>query len=201
MDQRLFKLFTTLILASYTAMAAPTSTTNTPTKSNLSSFPTITDTEGTGDIPGGVGSVQSGTPAGASGGSGGAFSLSTGAIVGIAVPVGLLIAIIIPLWVVWFIAKRRQWTMKETITRASRRLTGRKNPPATPRTVNRRRNVSVYGTRDAEKGFDSASERSRSRSRTPEEARKEMQKPVQKPVPSQSRQQRDPKAVAASRPQ
>jgi hypothetical protein len=76
-------------------LAAPTPTSTAPqTQTINTSFPTITDTENTGDIPGGVGSVASGAPAGASSANGAAYSLSTGAVVGIAVAIILVIAII-----------------------------------------------------------------------------------------------------------
>lgn len=39
------------------------------------------------------------------------------------------------MWALWYMAKKRQWTIKETMKRASRRLTGRKNHPRTPRAV------------------------------------------------------------------
>ena len=74
--------------------AAPTATANQPQSQTVNSFPTITDTEHTGDLTGGVGSVASGAQAGASSPSGGAYSLSTGAVAGIAVAIGLVIAII-----------------------------------------------------------------------------------------------------------
>lgn len=69
--------------ATTTPSSAPTGTTN--------SFPTITDTESTGQFIGGVGSQTGGTEGGASGGNGGAFQLSTGAVVGIAVACGLVV--------------------------------------------------------------------------------------------------------------
>jgi hypothetical protein len=76
-------------------LAAPTPTSSaSQTQTINSSFPTITDTENTGSIPGSVGSIASGATAGASSSNGGAYSLSTGAVVGIAVAIILVIAII-----------------------------------------------------------------------------------------------------------
>jgi hypothetical protein len=77
----------------------------------------------------------------------------------------------VPLWLLWFIAKRRQWTIRETLTRASRRLTGRKAPPPTPKAPAGRRNTSLYvhrGDRDVEKAPSTKSS-DRSRSTSPEE--------------------------------
>jgi len=138
------------------------------------SFPVITDTEGTGSIVGGVGSNTGGAVGGASGGNGGAFQLSTGAVVGISVACALVVLGIVTLWALWFVAKRRQWTIRETISRASRRLTGRKVPP-TPSTphapkAGNQRQATVYGSRRLEEGHKDSD---RSRSTTP---------PIEKPV-------------------
>jgi hypothetical protein len=86
-------IFAALAAASL-VLAAPTPTSSASQTQTANSFPTIIDTENTGDIPGGVGSVASGPTAGASSTSGGAYSLSTGAVVGIAVAIILVIAII-----------------------------------------------------------------------------------------------------------
>jgi hypothetical protein len=170
-------------------LAAPTPTSSASQTQTINpSFPTITDTENTGDIPGGVGSVASGPTAGASSSNGGAYSLSTGAVVGIAVGIILVIAIIseptplprrigtgmltickVPLWLLWFIAKRRQWTIRETLTRASRRLTGRKAPPPTPKAPTGRRNTSLYVHRGDREKTPSTKGSDRSRSVSPEE--------------------------------
>jgi hypothetical protein len=87
------------------------------------------------------------------------------------------------MWSLWFIAKRRQLTVRETLKRASRRLTGRKVPP-TPRGGNKRQGT-IYGVpKDIERGTASkslpsepakhtpasgwlAEEKDRSRSRSP----------------------------------
>jgi len=151
-------------------LAAPTPTSSASQSQTInSSFPTIIDTENTGDIPGGVGSVASGPTAGASSSNTGAYSLSTGAVVGIAVAIILVIAIIIPLWLLWFIATRRQWTIRETLTRASRRLTGRKAPPPTPKAPAGRRNTSLYVHRGDREKTPSTKGSDRSRSVSPEE--------------------------------
>lgn len=155
-------------------------TTSNPTTAGPASFPTITDTEGTGSLVGGAGSDVGGAVGGASGGNGGAFQLSTGAVVGISVACGLVVLAIISLWGLWFVAKRQQWTLRETLSRASRRLTGRKVPP-TPRTPgapksSNKRQATMYGTDDLEKG---ATASDRSRSVTP---------PMKKPaIPTQSK--------------
>jgi hypothetical protein len=96
-------------------------------------------------------------------------------------------------------AKKRQWRIRESIKRASRRLTGRKVPPKTPRTVptasrsNRRTTMYTKPSAsskvqhqevDLEKGQSAkrpqkpspgwlASEKERSRSRSPEDGKKD----------------------------
>jgi len=158
------------------AVAAPqvsstSTTTQSPSSTGVGSFPTVTDTEGTGSIVGGVGASSGGSSAGASGGNGGAFQLSTGAVVGIAVACAVVVCAIVALWALWFIAKRRQWTIRETIHRASRRLTGRKNPPTprTPRAPNSKdkRQATMYGASELEKGSSRNNTVDRSRSTTP----------------------------------
>jgi hypothetical protein len=83
------------------------------------------------------------------------------------------------MWALWFVAKRRQWNIRESIRRASRRLTGRKEP-RTPRVKSRREGTmfkeNTGRERDVEKGISaktlpkqawavSDKERSRSSSR------------------------------------
>jgi len=100
------------------------------------------------------------------------------------------------MWSLWFIAKRRQLTVRETLKRASRRLTGRKVPP-TPRGDNRRQGT-IYGvSRDVERGAATkalpsepakptpaagwlAEEKDRSRSRSPGDSEKPTAKPGKK---------------------
>jgi hypothetical protein len=80
------------LAAAAAAAAAPSSTTTqSSTSAGVGSFPTVTDTEGTGSIVGGVGASSGGAQAGASGGNGGAFQLSTGAVVGIAVACAVVV--------------------------------------------------------------------------------------------------------------
>jgi hypothetical protein len=95
------------------------------------------------------------------------------------------------MWFLWYMAKKRQWNVRESIRRASRRITGRKVPPKAA-TTNRRGTVYVAkssnnNTRDVERGMGGRTqkpkpilkpdhgwladekERSRSRSREDEE--------------------------------
>ena len=93
MDRGLLQLISVAFFClPWQSLAAGTTTgAGSPTTTGSSSFPTITDTEGTGSLAGGVGSSGGGASAGASGGSGGAFQLGTGAIVGIAVACALVV--------------------------------------------------------------------------------------------------------------
>jgi len=97
----------------------------------VNSFPTITDTESTGQLSGNVGSTGSGNKQGASGGSS-AFELSGGAIAGIAVACGIIVIGVIVLWALWFYGRKEEMTFRQTINRVGRRVTGRSVPP-TPR--------------------------------------------------------------------
>lgn len=91
-------LFTALTLLSITqrtlAAAVASPATATPSTTSTGSFPTITDTENTGAIDGGTSSTHDTTQAGADGSTSGEFQLSTGAIVGICVPISIVIIII-----------------------------------------------------------------------------------------------------------
>ncbi|KAE9974670.1 hypothetical protein BLS_002963 [Venturia inaequalis] len=151
--------------------------------------------DGVGVPDGGVGSIQHPTAAaGADGSNQGAFNLSTGAIIGISVTIGLVIIAIGSMWALWYLAKKRQWNVRESIRRASRRITGRKVPPKSA-LQNKSRRGTVYAgnksssntrARDAERGMGRSQqqqqpikpthgwladekERSRSRSREDEE--------------------------------
>jgi hypothetical protein len=183
--------------------AASTSTQTQP------AFPTMSAQDGLGVPDGGVGSVVHPTSApGSDGSNQGAFSLSTGAIVGLSIGIGLIILAVGKLslrsshdgssltdftggmWFLWYMAKKRQWNVRESIRRASRRVTGRKVPPkSTPSNKSRRgtvyanKSTSNTNTRDAERGIGRSQEpvkpthgwladekeRSRSRSREDEE--------------------------------
>ena len=79
-----------LLLAFTTTVFGQTSSSSGNPTNTGTSFPTITDTESTGQLGGNVGSTGSGSKQGASGSSS-AFSLSGGAIAGIAIAGGLVI--------------------------------------------------------------------------------------------------------------
>ncbi|KAF2670035.1 hypothetical protein BT63DRAFT_423998 [Microthyrium microscopicum] len=120
---------------SHTALAATPSLQNrAATTTAASSFPTITDTENTGALDT---SSSNGVVAGAEGGSSGVFEVSTGAIVGIAIGVAVVVIAFITLWALWFIAQRRDWAYRDTLKYASRRITRRAAVPPTPRTPGR----------------------------------------------------------------
>lgn len=94
------------------------------------------------------------------------------------------------MWALWYLAKKRQWNVRESIRRASRRITGRKVPPksaqknkSTRGTVYVNKSNSNTRARDVERGMGRSQqpikpthgwladekERSRSRSREDEE--------------------------------
>jgi len=84
------------------------------------------------DQPGGPGID---TESGASGSDAAAFRLSKGGLAAILIIVILVSLFGIASIVLFIVAKRRQWTMRQTLTRASRRLTGRFTRPQTPHTA------------------------------------------------------------------
>ncbi|KAK4506432.1 hypothetical protein PRZ48_000164 [Zasmidium cellare] len=65
------------------------------------------------------------TDAGASGGSSNSFNLSKGGLAAIIVVVALVVIVGVATTTLFIIAKRRQWNIRASIRRASRRLTGR----------------------------------------------------------------------------
>ncbi|KAF7191230.1 hypothetical protein HII31_07253 [Pseudocercospora fuligena] len=65
------------------------------------------------------------TDAGASGSQSGGFTLSRGGLIAICIIVAVVALFGIVTLSLFIIAKRRQWTMRQTLKRASRRLTGR----------------------------------------------------------------------------
>ncbi|KXS94169.1 hypothetical protein AC579_605 [Pseudocercospora musae] len=65
------------------------------------------------------------TDAGASGWQSGGFTLSRGGLIAICIIVAVVALFGIVTLSLFIIAKRRQWTMRQTLKRASRRLTGR----------------------------------------------------------------------------
>jgi hypothetical protein len=170
-----------LLLALTSTVFGQTPSTSTGPSNTVNSFPTITDTEGTGQLGGNVGSTGSGSKQGASGGSS-ALSLSGGAIAGIAIPCGLVVIgvgkllyhslgdyanlFVVVLWALWFYGRREEMTFRQTINRVGRRVTGRAVPP-TPRMMRKmtlpnegKSSPSVYNKRDVEKGTSSRSETS-----------------------------------------
>ncbi|SMR51174.1 unnamed protein product [Zymoseptoria tritici ST99CH_1E4] len=68
------------------------------------------------------------TEGGASGGSSGSFNLSKGGLIAIIVVVVIVVILGAVMTVLFVVAKRRQWNIRQSIQRASRRLTGRGNP-------------------------------------------------------------------------
>ncbi|KXT04632.1 hypothetical protein AC578_2096 [Pseudocercospora eumusae] len=65
------------------------------------------------------------TDAGASGSQFGGFTLSRGGLIAICIIVAVVALFGIVTLSLFIVAKRRQWTMRQTLKRASRRLTGR----------------------------------------------------------------------------
>ncbi|KAI4643050.1 hypothetical protein J4E93_007119 [Alternaria ventricosa] len=76
---------------------------------------------------GGSDNPQDPSDAGAAGTQKGAFSLSGGAIAAIIVVAVLVVLGSIASGVLWWLAKKRQWDVRASIRRASRRFTGRAN--------------------------------------------------------------------------
>jgi type II secretory pathway pseudopilin PulG len=119
---------------------------------------------------GGAGSTQSPTEAGASGNDTGAFTLSKGALIAIIIVVAVVVVLGAASLTLWYIAKKRQWEVRASIRRASRRLTGRAvgGPNNRASRANNRQNrrtgirmessplrntISANKIRDVEKGF------------------------------------------------
>ncbi|OQO13296.1 hypothetical protein B0A48_01524 [Cryoendolithus antarcticus] len=112
----------------------PSSTLATSISSASAATPTASSSAGGTEYnaPGGAGSTDSGSDLGASGSDGGNFfSLSKGAIAGIIVVVVLVALFGIASTILFVVAKRRSWTIRETLRRGSQRLTGR-GPTAPP---------------------------------------------------------------------
>lgn len=80
--------------------------------------------------------------AGAAGAQKGGFTLSKGGLAAIIVVIGLVVVLGISSAVLFWLAKKRQWDVRQSLRRASRRLTGRSTAdlPATKR-QNRRTGV------------------------------------------------------------
>jgi len=136
-------LFLWPALAFALPQAASTTSSTSPTSTTQAAFPTMSAQDGVGVPVGGVGSTDSGSAAGAAGSDKGAWALSTGAIVGIAVGIFLVVIGIAAMWLLWYLAKKRQWNVRESIRHASRRFTGCKNPPKNS-SANKNRRGTVY---------------------------------------------------------
>lgn len=114
---------------------------------------------------GSYGSNAVNTEGGASGTSASSFNLSQGAMIAIIVVVvtvavfgsktytksstkrALLTVLIVASVVLFILAKRRQWNIRQSIKRASRRLTGRTNPPSSKQqAAKKKRSGIVAGT-------------------------------------------------------
>jgi hypothetical protein len=90
----MFKALLFVALSATSVMAAGTTSLSSAASTTVSSqFPPSTDTEDTGSIAGGVG-ASGGQDAGNEGPTQGAFTLSKGAIIGIAVTAGVIVLII-----------------------------------------------------------------------------------------------------------
>ncbi|EME89382.1 uncharacterized protein MYCFIDRAFT_181527 [Pseudocercospora fijiensis CIRAD86] len=77
------------------------------------------------------------TDAGASGSQSGGFTLSRGGLIAICIIVAIVALFGIVTLSLFIVAKRRQWTMRQTLKRASRRLTGRGAQRATATATDR----------------------------------------------------------------
>ncbi|ORY05383.1 hypothetical protein BCR34DRAFT_45468 [Clohesyomyces aquaticus] len=128
---------------------------------------TAKSTQGAG-FNGGEDNPQNPDDAGAAGSSKGAFSLSKGGLAAI-ITVAVLVAVAGTVSaILFYLAKKRQWDVRQSIRRASRRLTGRAAPPASKR-QNRRTGVRLASpppgknqksqrpVRDLEKGLPDSS--------------------------------------------
>ncbi|KAF2259484.1 hypothetical protein CC78DRAFT_548258 [Lojkania enalia] len=99
--------------------------------------------------------------AGAAGTSKGAFTLSSGGLAAI-ITVAVVVAVLgIASAVLFWLAKKRQWDVRQSLRRASRRLTGRSTSDAAVKRQNRRTGVRLNSPpapnsrreRDVEKGL------------------------------------------------
>jgi len=79
--------------------------------------------------------------AGAEGAAKGAFSLSNGAIAAIIVVAVVVVLGGIASATLWWLAKKRQWDVRASIRRASRRFTGRASPDSKQNRQNRRTGI------------------------------------------------------------
>ncbi|KAF2124014.1 hypothetical protein P153DRAFT_371318 [Dothidotthia symphoricarpi CBS 119687] len=106
--------------------------------------------------------------AGAAGGTKGAFGLSSGGLVAIIVVAVVVVIGGIGSASLWWLAKKRQWDVRQSIRRASRRITGRSTVNNTKNRENRRTGIRLNSpppgknskptqTRDLEKGVPMSS--------------------------------------------
>ncbi|KAF2802783.1 uncharacterized protein BDZ99DRAFT_576650 [Mytilinidion resinicola] len=103
---------------------------------------------------GGTDNPEDPSDAGASGSSQGAFSLSKGALAAIIVVVVVVVIGGAASATLFYLAKKRQWDVRQSIRRASRRLTGRSIPAKTPtRSQNRRTGVRIASPPPSAKMF------------------------------------------------
>ncbi|KAK0641202.1 hypothetical protein B0T16DRAFT_461295 [Cercophora newfieldiana] len=77
---------------------------------------------GAGTAGAAPGSVADGSAAGASGSSSGSLELSRGGLIAIVIVVVFIALVGIASTVLFFIAKKREWTMKETLRRSARKV-------------------------------------------------------------------------------
>ncbi|KAF1359244.1 hypothetical protein EJ07DRAFT_156154 [Lizonia empirigonia] len=114
---------------------------------------------------GGSDNPQNSDDAGAAGSSKGAFELSSGGLVAIIVVAVIVVIGGIGSATLWWLAKKRQWDVRQSIRRASRRITGRSTVDVSKQNrQNRRtsirlaspppgRNARAKQERDLEKGL------------------------------------------------
>ncbi|KAL5393952.1 hypothetical protein PMIN06_007609 [Paraphaeosphaeria minitans] len=125
-------LLSVLVLAQKAVAQNPTPTQNTDTAAH---------TPNTG-YNGGDDNPEDPSDAGAAGTQQGGFSLSKGGLAAIIVVISLVVILGVSSAVLFWLAKKRQWDVRQSLRRASRRLTGRStvDRPATKR-QNRRTGV------------------------------------------------------------
>jgi len=118
----------------FTTSSSIMTTSSIATTTNYPSQPTVNS--GGADGPGTVANPVATTPAeqnaaGASGGSPGSFDLSVGALIAIGVIVGIVVIVAIASSVLFYLAKKRQWAIRDSIRASfrSRRLTASYKTP------------------------------------------------------------------------
>ncbi|KAA8613731.1 hypothetical protein PtrSN002B_010677 [Pyrenophora tritici-repentis] len=96
---------------------------------------------------GGSDNPQDPSDAGAAGASKGAFSLSSGALAAIIVVAVVVVLGSIASGTLWWLAKKRQWDVRASIRRASRRFTGRSTADNTSKQAHQNRQNRRTGIR------------------------------------------------------